>query len=61
MICAGGIAKDSCDFDVGGPLVKEQTQVGIVSHGYGCAQPGYPKIYSNIADQRDWIRQVSGM
>jgi len=55
MICAADTKKDSCYGDSGGPLLRkgnfpdEDIAFGIVSWGYGCAQPGYPGVYSRIA------------
>jgi len=62
MICAGGFRPraDSCYGDSGGPLVVDRdsparspgdyTLVGLVSFGYGCAQPGFAGVYTRIAD-----------
>ncbi|XP_049861895.1 trypsin delta-like [Schistocerca gregaria] len=63
MICAGEDAggKDSCQGDSGGPLVEGSTQYGIVSWGRGCALPGYPGVYANVANLRSWVTQVSGV
>jgi len=55
MVCAGVPegGKDSCQGDNGGPLVLKNSgrQVGIVSWGNGCAEKGYPGVYSNLAEK----------
>ena len=67
MICAGETGKDSCQGDSGGPVVAgsgdNARQVGIVSWGLGCAQEGYPGVYTNVAnkDIRDFIRDKAGV
>ena len=57
MICAGfqsgGV--DTCAGDSGGPLEAPQSAggyrlVGITSWGEGCAEPGFPGIYTRVAD-----------
>lgn len=57
MLCAGlpqgGV--DACLWDSGGPLYQGTTLVGITSWGYGCATPGHPGIYSDVAQFRTWI------
>lgn len=58
-----------CWGDSGGPLIlhsgeyrdgpwgnqSSDVQVGVISWGLGCARPGYPGVYSNIAHMYDWI------
>jgi len=66
MVCAGyktgGI--DACAGDSGGPLMiwdnelDRWTQVGIVSAGAGCAEPGYYGLYTNLTDFADWIEKM---
>ncbi|XP_039746144.1 trypsin-2-like [Pararge aegeria] len=64
MICAGEPegGRDSCGGDSGGPAVtNERVQFGIVSNGIGCARPGIPGVYTNVASLRDWIRRNTGV
>tara|TARA_Y100001937_G_scaffold17044_1_gene23464 strand:- start:84 stop:1388 length:1305 start_codon:yes stop_codon:yes gene_type:complete len=62
MVCAGydGGGYDSCQGDSGGPLIMtnsdgEYELIGIVSWGYGCAEAGYPGVYSKIHSRLDWF------
>jgi trypsin len=62
MICAGGSRPraDSCYGDSGGPLVVDRDTpadppgdyvlVGLVDFGNGCAQSGYPGVYTRIGN-----------
>jgi secreted trypsin-like serine protease len=64
MVCAGYPqgGTDTCQGDSGGPLIVPAPdgswrQVGITSFGEGCAQPGYPGVYSEAGGPvlRAWI------
>lgn len=67
MLCAGFDAggKDSCAGDSGGPIVVETAhgaaQVGIVSWGDGCAEPGLFGVYTRVATYVDWIVAQTGI
>ncbi|KAB7506142.1 Serine protease 56 [Armadillidium nasatum] len=65
-VCAGGGKTDACQGDSGGPLVccddsksfKNCTLTGITSWGIGCATPGIPGIYTEVAYYKDWINRI---
>lgn len=65
MLCAGTAAdpvKDTCYGDSGGPLAVNDsgtwTLAGITSWGNGCAQVGYPGVYTRVTTYTDWIDSV---
>ncbi|XP_049614230.1 transmembrane protease serine 9-like isoform X3 [Syngnathus scovelli] len=61
MICAGFLegGKDTCLGDPGGPMVNEQDSIwiqsGIISFGFGCAQPNQPGVYTRVSSYQSWI------
>lgn len=62
QLCAGGeFAKDSCDGDSGGPLMRQAFKKrwyleGVVSFGNRCGLEGWPGVYTRVADYIDWIQ-----
>ena len=64
MLAAGFLGvggKDSCSGDSGGPLVVSSSGwqlVGLVSWGYGCADPSYPGIYTRVSRYASWAENI---
>ena len=67
-ICAmqPGKKKDSCYGDSGGPLVvptkddRQYVQVGVVSWGEWCGDPGLPGVYSRVSSFKSWMDETIG-
>ena len=58
--------KDSCNIDSGGPLVTRDYRrgyslIGVVSFGYGCAQPDSYGVYTEVSYYLDWIAEQYGL
>jgi len=61
MICYGVVGKDSCQGDSGGPIMcgSNNTLCGIVSWGRGCAEAGYPGVYTETSYFTEWIKSAT--
>ncbi len=61
------IGKDTCQGDSGGGLYimdqingkNKYVTSGVVSNGYGCAQVGWPGLYTRVSYYLDWIEKNS--
>ncbi|XP_043286720.1 proclotting enzyme-like isoform X2 [Venturia canescens] len=62
VMCAGAYegGRDACQGDSGGPLLHRLgngrwVNIGIVSWGIRCGEPGHPGIYTRVSTYLDWI------
>ncbi|KUL43453.1 S1 family peptidase [Streptomyces regalis] len=59
MVCAGYTSggTDTCQGDSGGPLLIGGVLAGITSWGEGCAQAGYPGVYTRLTTFSDEVTE----
>merc|ERR1712130_113747 len=61
MICAKGASgngyPDLCQGDSGDPLMCGNQLSGFNSWGYGCAEPGFPPVFTQVSYYVDWIKE----
>jgi len=59
FICAYTPGKDSCQGDSGGPVLFKSKgrfyNMGIVSLGQGCAEKGFPGLYTDVRKFLKWV------
>ncbi|MFI9804510.1 S1 family peptidase [Streptomyces sp. NPDC052301] len=57
MVCAGYTSGgvDTCQGDSGGPLIIGGVLAGITSWGEGCAEAGYPGVYTRLTTFSDLV------
>lgn len=64
MMCAGNLEgeRDACTGDSGGPLVMKtpqgDLQIALISHGFGCARPDIPAVYTRVSTFYSVIQYV---
>ncbi|RLU27368.1 hypothetical protein DMN91_001170 [Ooceraea biroi] len=63
MLCAVNLTlpSETCQGDLGAPLVSEQTLIGILSYGLGCESKEHPGVYTRVSSYLPWIFTNSGI
>lgn len=57
MMCAIDLCDDLCNSHIGNPLTFNDVQVGLGSWGYGCANPDYPGVFTQVDAFLDFINE----
>jgi len=64
MLCTYNPGKDTCQGDSGGSIDYQVSTryyaIGVVSFGFGCAQTGYPGVYTKVTKYLPWIQSTTG-
>lgn len=47
-------------YDYGGPLIKDNVQIGVMSWAELPCATGYPDFYTRLTYYIDWIKQALG-
>lgn len=58
-LCTGPLTggQSVCSADSGGPLIQDNTVIGVVSWGFTpCGTPNRPSVFATVADYIDWIQ-----
>ncbi|XP_077275503.1 transmembrane protease serine 9 [Temnothorax americanus] len=63
MLCAANVThpSETCQGDLGAPLVSSQMLIGILSYGLGCETRIHPGVYTRISSYLPWIFTNSGV
>ncbi|EFX78607.1 hypothetical protein DAPPUDRAFT_53218, partial [Daphnia pulex] len=56
MLCAAAPDTDTCQGDIGGPVIVNGVVVGITSFAVGCADPKYAGVYTRVSTYVTWIQ-----
>ncbi|XP_023935763.1 trypsin, alkaline A-like [Bicyclus anynana] len=60
MLCSGYLdigGRDACTGDNGGPLLHNNIVVGIISWGYECGSPRFPRVTARMSRFTNWVVQ----
>ncbi|XP_012525223.2 trypsin-1 [Monomorium pharaonis] len=63
MLCAANVTRSSetCQGDLGAPLVSAQMLIGILSYGLGCETGIHPGVYTRVSSYLPWIFMYTGI
>ncbi|KDR18325.1 Trypsin-2 [Zootermopsis nevadensis] len=61
MICATSTSGGPCQGDTGDPLVFEEELIGVMAWSYGCGEPKFPTVYTDVTKFRAWVSDYTGL